>query len=396
MSKKADVVVIGGGAIGTAVMYWLAKTGAKVVLVETGDIADGTSSKCDGNVLISDKMPGYDAQLAKKSQDLFPTLSDEIGYDIEWTRRGSMNMIENETELEKAREYCQGLVDSGIPARMMSQQEVREDEPLISPHVIGGLEVQCDGSLYPMALCYGLTLASKRLGAEVMNHTYVTAIEKDETGRVCKVVTSQGDILCDNVVNCAGIWSKEIGQMLGLDIPVEARQGQILVSEQTFQVARRKVVEFGYLMAKFQGSDYKREVPPDVEKYGVAFVFEPTHANNFLMGSSRRFCGRDISCHLGVMKAIASRAVHFFPIMKDIKIVRAYAGLRPFTPDHMPIVSGTDIPGFYIATGHEGDGISLSLVTAEIISKLITKKPVDIDLAPLSFSRYAHPEAVHM
>lgn len=395
MIKNADIVVIGGGAIGTAVMYALAKTGAKVILVESGDIAEGTSSKCDGNVLISDKMPGYDAMLAKRSQDMFLSLSDEIGYDIEWTRRGSMNMIENETELEKAREYCQGLVDSGIPARMMSQQEVREDEPLISPHVIGGLEVACDGSLYPMALCYGLALASQRLGAEIMPYTSVTSIERDDSGRVSRVNTTAGGVACENVVNCAGIWAKEIGRMVGLDIPVEARQGQILVSEQTFRVARRKVVEFGYLMAKFQGGDYKRDVPPDVEEYGVAFVFEPTHANNFLMGSSRRFVGRDTSCHIGVMKAIASRAVHFFPVMKDVKIIRAYAGLRPFTPDHMPIVSGTDIPGFYIATGHEGDGISLSLVTAEIISGLINNKPIDMDLRPLAYSRYKDRAVSH-
>jgi sarcosine oxidase subunit beta len=395
MRKNADVVVIGGGAIGTAVTYALAKTGAKVILVESGDIAEGTSSKCDGNVLISDKMPGYDARLAKRSQDMFPALSDEIGYDIEWTQKGSLNLIENETEMVQAMEYCDGLKACGIPARMLSQQEVRADEPLVSPHVIGGLEVECDGSLYPMALCYGLALAAQRLGAEVMPYTGVTAIERDQAGRVSKVVTAAGSILTENVVNCAGVWAKDIGRMVGLDIPVEARQGQILVAEQTFRVARRKVVEFGYLMAKFQGTAYKRDVPPDVEEFAVAFVFEPTHADNFLIGSSRRFVGRDTRCHIGVMRALASRAMHFFPVMKDVKIIRAYAGIRPFTPDHMPIVSDTAVPGFYIAAGHEGDGIGLSLVTAEIVSGLISGKAFDLDLAPLAYSRYANHAAVH-
>ena len=389
MSKTADVVVIGGGAIGTAVMYWLAKSGAKVILVEAGDIAEGTSSKCDGNVLISDKMPGYDALLAKKSQDLFPGLSDEISYDIQWTRKGSLLLMENEIEMQQAQEYGRGLAECGIPIRMMSQQEVREDEPFVSPSIIGGLEVTCDGSLYPMSLCYGLNLASQRLGAEVLCHTMVTEINLDDSGAIAKVITSAGEILCKNVINCGGIWSKEIGAMVGLDVPIEARQGQILVAEQTFQVARRKVVEFGYLMAKFQGSEYKRDVAPEIEEYGIAFVFEPTHANNFLIGSSRRFVGRDISVHFGVMQALASRAMHFFPIMKDINIIRAYAGLRPYSPDHMPIVSGTPIPGFYIAAGHEGDGISLSLVTAEIICKLINNQPVDIDIAPLAYDRFS-------
>ena len=388
MPKNADVVVIGGGAIGTAVTYALSKTGAKVILVEAGDIAEGTSSKCDGNILISDKMPGFDAIIAKRSQELFPSLSNEIGYDLEWTQKGSLNLIENEVEMAQAVEFCEGLKACGTPARMMDQQEVRADEPFVSPHVIGGLEVACDGSLCPMALCYGLALAAQRLGAKILLHTRVIAIERDDKNRVSKVVTTAGDILTENVVNCAGIWAKEIGQMVGLDIPVEARQGQILVAEQTFQVARRKVVEFGYLMAKF-GGDYKRQVPPDVEKYGVAFVFEPTHANNFLIGSSRRFVGRDTRCHIGVMRALASRATRFFPIMKDIKIIRAYVGLRPYTPDHMPIVSDTDIPGFYIAAGHEGDGISLALVTADIISGMINGKAYDMDLGPVSFRWYA-------
>ena len=393
MPKSVDVVVIGGGVVGTAVLYALAKTGAKALLVESGDIAEGTSSKCDGNVLISDKMPGYDAMLAKRSQDMFASLSDEIGYDIEWTRKGSLNLIENETEMAQAVEYCEGLAACGIPARMLDQREVREDVPLVSPHVIGGLEVACDGSLYPMAVCFGLAAASQRLGAEIWRFAEATAIERDEAGRVSKVVTTAGSVLTRNVVNCAGVWAKEIGRMVGLDIPVEARQGQILVSEQTFPVARRKVVEFGYLMAKFQGAAYKRDVPPEVEEHGVAFVFEPTRAENFLIGSSRRFTGRDTRCHIGVMRALAARAMHFFPVMKDIKIIRGYAGLRPYTPDHMPIVSGTDVPGFYIAAGHEGDGIGLSLVTAEIISGLVRGKPADLDLTPLSFSRYANRAA---
>jgi len=92
---------------------------------------------------------------------------------------------------------------------------------------------------------------------------------------------------------------------------------------------------------------------------------------------------------LGVMKALAERAVHFFPVMKDINIIRAYAGLRPFMPDHFPIVSDTPVPGFYISTGHEGDGIGLSLISAEIMANIICGKKQRIDIAPLSFNRFA-------
>ena len=392
MGKTADAVIIGAGVIGAAAAYALSGRGAKVILVEAGDIAQGTSSKSDGNILVSDKMPGYDAKLAKLSQDMFPALSRKLDYDIEWTQKGSLQLVENETEKKKAEEYCQALIDSGIPARMLNEKQVREDEPLVSPKVIGGLEVDCDGSVYPMGLCFGLAAGAKKNGAEIMTRTKVTGIVR--AGRIEKVLTSRGDIYTNTVINCAGIWSGEIGAMAGLQIPVQPRQGQILVAEQTFQVARRKVVEFGYLMAKFQGSDYKRDVSPEIEEYGVAFVFEPTRANNFLIGSSRRFVGRDTRNHFGVMKALAERAVHFFPVMKDIKIIRAYAGLRPFMPDHLPVISDTPVPGFYISTGHEGDGIGLSLISAEIIANMITGKKQPIDVTPLSFSRLAAGERV--
>lgn len=161
-----------------------------------------------------------------------------------------------------------------------------------------------------------------------------------------------------------------------------------MVSEQTFPVARRKVHEFGYMLAKFGTGNYKRPVSERVVRNGVAFVFEPTAADNFLIGSSRRFAGEDIRTDIEVMQALAERAIRFFPIIRDIKVIRAYSGLRPFTPDHLPIVSDTPVPGFFIAAGHEGDGIGLSAITGQLISNLIAGREQPIDISPLSFGRF--------
>ena len=190
------------------------------------------------------------------------------------------------------------------------------------------------------------------------------------------------------MVNCGGVKAPEIGQMVGLSIPIQARQGQILVSEQSFKVAKQKVMEFGYMMAKFQNEgEYKRPVTPDMEKYGVALVYEPTGGNNFLLGSSRYF-SEDLHAEIDVMRAIAERGIRFFPVMKDIKVVRCYAGVRPFTPDHMPIISETEIPGYYIAAGHEGDGIGMSAVTGLLVSQMIAGKKTEFDMERLSFKRF--------
>jgi sarcosine oxidase subunit beta len=161
-------------------------------------------------------------------------------------------------------------------------------------------------------------------------------------------------------------------------------------------VAKRKITEFGYIMAKFEKLDYRRDVSPEMEKYGIALVFEPTAALNFIIGSSRQFVGMDTTCDPAVLKAMAQRAIRFFPVLKDIKIIRTYAGLRPYTPDHMPIISNTRIPGFYIATGHEGNGIGLSLITGKLITQMICRLKPDISVEPLRFDRFnEHPTRIN-
>lgn len=384
--SKCEVAVIGGGAIGCAVTYFLAREGIHATLIEAGDIAEGTSSRCDGNVLVSDKMPGYDCMLAKASIDLFPGLIGELDYPTEWTQRGSLVLLENEAEMVAGTQFCEDMRGCGIPMRILDREELFRDEPLLARDLMGGIETDCDGSLYPIGFCYGLALGAKRLGACLMLHTRVENIVKSGDGFT--VATTGGSVHADRVVNCGGVWAPEIGEMVGLSIPIQARQGQILVSEQTYQVGRRKIYEFGYLMAKFQSGTYTRAVSQRVEDNGVAFVFEPTHANNFLIGSSRRFVGKDTAADMEVMQAIAERAIRFFPILRDIKVVRAYAGVRPYTPDHMPIISDTPVPGVYIAAGHEGDGIGLSPITAEIMTDVILGRKPCVDISPLKYSRF--------
>ncbi len=387
MTKNVDIAVIGAGVIGCAVAYYSAKTGAKVLLLDKGDIAEGTSSRCDGNILVCDKAPGFDALFARESQNMFPKLSQVLDYPIEWKQKGSLYLAETEQELEIAADYCRKMVELGFPMRMLDKKEVQEDEPFLAKDIPGGLETGCDGSLYPIGLCYALALGAEKLGADLLLHCEVTQLEKIENEY--KITAGGETIVAKNVINCAGVWAPKIGEMLGVSIPIQARQGQILVSEQSFQVGKRKVHEFGYMLAKFGEGNYRRPVSERVERNGVAFVFEPTDSNNFLIGSSRRFVGEDIRSDLEVMQALAERAIRFFPIIRDIKVIRSYSGVRPFTPDHMPIVSGTDLPGFYVAAGHEGDGIGLSPMTGLCMAKMIAGEPLPMDISPLSLDRFS-------
>ena len=386
MSHIYDVAVIGAGAIGTSCAYYNAKKGADVILIDAGDIAESTSSRSDGNILVCDKQPGFDALFAKASQDMFPSLEDELDYQIEWTQKGSLYLTETEEEFEIASNFCSDMKKCGIKMRMLDHKEVLEDEPYLAKDICGGLETISDGSVYPIGLAYGMALAAERRGALLSLHNPVLEIRREEN--YFSVICREGTILAKNVVDACGVRAPIIGQMVGLDIPIQARQGQILVSEQTFRVARRKVHEFGYMLTKFQSGEYERPVSERVKRNEVAFVFEPTASNNFLIGSSRSFVGEDIQSDIDVMQALAERAIRFFPVIADIKVIRAYSGLRPFTPDHMPIVSDTPVPGFYIAAGHEGDGIGLSPITGKSMADMIAGDETFMDLSPLSYRRF--------
>lgn len=388
MVKVSDVIVIGGGVIGCASAYFLSQAGLNVALIERGGIGSGTSSHCEGNVLVHDKMPGYDSSLARRSQQLFSEVIGTLEGDVGWRQPGSLLVAESDEELAAATDFAGRMREQGIPVDVLDADSLRRMEPQLAPDLAGGLFFPTDASLNPLLLCATLVDTIRRAGATVLTHTEVIGIDRDKKGAVCSVLTDRGRLVTGSVVNAAGVWAPAVGRMVDLDIPIQPRQGQILVSERTALPARRSIVEFGYLMAKFGNRSYRRNISPEMEDYNIAFVYEPTEAGNFLIGSSRRFTGMDIRCHPPVLRCLAARALRFLPGIRRTSIIRTYAGLRPYTPDHFPIVSETRVPGFYVAAGHEGDGIGLSMITGKLVQQLICGLPPEIDMEPLRLDRF--------
>ena len=175
--------------------------------------------------------------------------------------------------------------------------------------------------------------------------------------------------------------------MLDVDIPITPRKGHIIVGARQQPIMMRNVMEFGYLMNKFGRN---RIVDERTEKHGVAMVLEPTESQNFLIGSSRQFVGYDGRIDINVVETMARRALRFYPKMDDFTLIRTYTGFRPWTEDHLPIVSEVnEVPGFYIAAGHEGDGISLATVTGKLVQEMIAgKTETVIPIEPLRFDRF--------
>ncbi|PEL24047.1 NAD(P)/FAD-dependent oxidoreductase [Bacillus toyonensis] len=383
--RHCDVLIIGGGIIGCSIAYYTSKYGRDVTIIEKGEFVSGTSSRCDGNILAIDKDPGFDSQMSLVSQKLVTDLSEELEHSFEYRAPGSILVCESDEEMEAAQQWVNRQKDAGLPFRMLDRQDIREESPFFADDLLGGLECATDSTVNPYLLAFSLLAESKKMGAKAINHTEVKEMKRDIDGSFI-VETTNGTFTAKQIVNAAGVWAPKIGQMLDVNIPIEPRKGHIIVASRQQHVGCRKVMEFGYLISKFGG---KRKVDALTEKYGVALVFEPTESQNFLIGSSREFVGFHTRINNEVIKCIANRAIRFYPKMADMTVIRSYAGLRPWTEDHLPIISRVDhIPNYYIAAGHEGDGISLAAVTGKVIEELLNEKETIIPIEPLRLSRF--------
>ena len=290
--------------------------------------------------------------------------------------------------MEAAKQYVDAQVADGYDMRMLDTKEIFDMEPNLARDLIGGFWSDPDCSMNPYKLCYAYADAGKRLGMDILTHHEVKGITL-ENGKVAALVTDQGTYKTERIINCAGVWAPFIGQLVGIDIPIKPRKGIVMISERGVPIVNQKIQEFGYMMSKFEDLNFTRNVSERVERNNVAMVIEPTDASNVLIGGNRDFHGYNIDTEIEVMQAVAERAIRFFPCLKDINCIRTYSGLRPWVVDHLPIVSEVDgIPGFYIAAGHEGDGISLSAITGKMVSQLVAGEETDFDISKLNFRRF--------
>jgi sarcosine oxidase subunit beta len=174
---------------------------------------------------------------------------------------------------------------------------------------------------------------------------------------------------------------------MGVQVPVIPRKGHVLITEiLPERLYRHKVQEIGY--HKTLESSFAEETT-DRRQFGVAFASEQKKAGNVLVGTCREFVGFDLSTNPAVGAAVARRGARFFPALANVRVLRVWTGLRPHTPDHLPIIGpAPGVEGFFIATGHEGLGTTLSPITGKLISEAVTGKTPTVQLEPLSLSRF--------
>lgn len=380
MLPAADVVVVGGGVVGTAVTYYLTQSGVQVCLVEKGDIASGTSSACGHVVALQTKSPGPKLDLARRSLALFHSLVHELETDFEFDSPGGMVVAETESEVNFVRAKVEKLRAQGVDVAFVDGDTARSYQPALAGHICGASFCPEDSTVNPMKLALGFARAAQRCGAVVRTFTEVTGIER-QGDRILAVLTQHGKIPTPTVVDAAGVWSPMLAEMAGLHLPIVPRKGELFVTERVPSILQGVLVSAGYLMSKApaKGAGEMR----------AGVVAAPTRSGNLLLGSTREFAGFDRHSTYRALHELTCQVTRLVPALAHVHVLRFYAGLRPSTADGLPILGrAPELPGFIIAAGHEGDGIALSPITGKTIAGLITGDIPDEELAPFSLSRF--------
>ncbi|MGW1474519.1 NAD(P)/FAD-dependent oxidoreductase [Streptomyces olivaceus] len=379
-SLTCDVVVVGAGMVGAACALYAAREGLDVIVVDRGQVAGGTTGAGEGNLLVSDKEPGPELELALLSAGLWTGLAEELGRETEYEPKGGVVVAETPEALAGLETFAAGQRAAGVSALGVTADRLHDLEPRLAPGLAGAVHYPQDAQVMPALAAAHLLRAS---GARLRTGRTVTGVLRGPGGTVRGVRTDRGDVHAPAVVNAAGPWGGEVAALAGVHLPVLPRRGYVLVTEPLPPRIRHKVY----------AADYVADVASDSAALQTSPVVEGTAAGPVLIGASRERVGFDRSVSLPALRALAAGATRLFPFLARVRALRTYAGFRPYLPDHLPAI-GADprAPGLFHACGHEGAGIGLSTGTGHLIAALLTGAAPALELTPFRPDRFC-PEA---
>ncbi len=403
MKEMANVVIIGGGIVGCSLAYSLARRMSGVVVLEREGIASQASGSNYGMVWQQTRLPGLDLNLARYSLQMYKELaSEDFDIDIEYEEQGGMTVFrtaEQKTVMELVVKQKQG---EGIPVRLIDAQEVRELEPALSSKIIGSTYCAEEAQLNPILTTLAFARAAERHGAELRTRTEAHGIRLDNR-RVMGVLTNRGEIETRLVVNAAGSWGRQVGQMAGIDIPVFPQRLQSLVTEPLSDRLINRVLQGGrevtaeemkspervlsFAIEMPAGAD-EESLPKEELENSIFPYLKPTLAGNIVIGTTSEFVGHDKGVLPRALHLMAKKAVQIAPALKQAHIIRTWANFVPFTFDSLPILGKVpEVEGLILACGH-AHALSHAPPTAETLAHLIIDGEPSIPIEEASIMRF--------
>ena len=368
MANTADVVIVGGGVMGSAIAYNLAKEGLKPVVIEKGDIGGEASGSNGGGVRQSARnlkeMP-----LAMESIRMYGHLHEELGMDVEYVRKGNLRLCTTEEEIETMRRSVENQKAVGLDLELLDRRQVLDINPYVGEAVIGASFCPTDGHVNPLLVTYAFFKKAKELGARYHIREEVQDIQVRK-GRVAAVVTDKQVIATDLVVNAAGVTGRRVANLVGLDIPMRPVFSEALITEPYPPL-------FPQMMGHAKGLFYGRQTV-----HGPFFWGGFVGTEQFIHRE-----GKPLFHFIG--PAISRMVMDFFPVLRDIHVIRMWSGLIAQMSDGIPVLGLVEeVPGFVFATGFSGHGFGLAPVIGRVISELIMDCDVSIPIHDFCYGRF--------
>lgn len=384
---KADIVIIGGGVIGTSIAYNLAKRKKKVILAERYDHAAGASGSCDQHIILQSKNPGIHLEVALASAEMYKTLEQELDAVVDYHQDGGMILIENEDEMKVMVDFVARQKKIGLDVEILDRKDAAKRQKGLAEHLVGATYSRQDAHIDPFKMNLAFARAARKYGAEILLETEVTGIIMNGD-KAIGVKTNKGDIHADIVINAAGAWAPLLGEKIGLNIPIKPRRGQIIITEPVANYIKGDILSAQYIVAKYN-PDLLASSDSKAVQLGVGLAVSQTVKGNILIGATREFVGYDVSNTREGIKEVLKNAARLIPGLQQMNFIRVMSGLRPYTSDGLPLIGHVKgIEGFFMAAGHEGDGIALSPVTGRIVADLICDGRTFMDVSAFDANRF--------
>jgi glycine/D-amino acid oxidase-like deaminating enzyme len=381
-SGHPDVVVIGAGIVGAACAHELAAQGLNVLVIERAGVGSGVTAAGMGHLVVMDDTPAEFA-LSAWSRKLWHALAPRLDAHHAFVRCGTLWVAADDEEYALAQTRQHALHRQGVACSMLDAHQLREAEPGLREGLVGGMIVDDDAVVYAPAVSTWLLAQPARGRITCLTQTLVTRVDR------AGVYLDNGEVIATGAVLVAnGLQALDLMPHL----PLQAKKGHLLITDRYPGTIRHQILELGYIKSAHNTTGTS-----------VAFNVQPRPTGQLLIGSSRQFDSTDPAIEPAILARMLQRAAEYLPQLPSLNAIRAWTGFRPASSDGMPLigpagpfVDGDSHPSTWLATGHEGLGVTTALGTAKLIAAQLLGHDAEIDATPYLPARFAAKGAVHV